>query len=92
MFIKGIMSNSAGRYIDQKLQNVGEQIGDPYEISRIRREDYDNHTSKSEYDDVLQISDKPARRHQGAAAFLGDLQLFFLLSNIYIFSIIVFFI
>ena len=59
--------------VDNALKESGELIGDPYEISTIRREDYANHKGKSEYEDITQIQNKPsarARGHQGAAAFL----------------------
>lgn len=70
------MSNGPARNqeIDQKLQNSGEMIADPYEISRIRREDYETHKGKSEYEDIMQCYSKPSamtgRGHQGPAAFL----------------------
>jgi leucyl aminopeptidase len=41
-----IMSNGPARVlhkIDHSLQELGHDIGDPYEISTIRREDYKNH-------------------------------------------------
>lgn len=70
------MSNGPARSksIDRNLQDSGELIADPFEISRIRKEDYENHKSKSEYEDLLQANTKPsvagARGHQGPAAFL----------------------
>ena len=73
---KGIMSNGPARAlnIDTSLQEIGHSISDPYEISTIRREDYDTHKSKSEYEDLLQANSKPSadssRGHQGPAAFL----------------------
>lgn len=73
---KAIMSNGPARSktIDHELQSSGELIGDPYEISRIRKEDYDHHQSKTEYEDLVQANTKPsvagARGHQGPAAFL----------------------
>lgn len=71
-----IMSNGPARskLIDSELQQSGELIADPYEISRIRKEDYEHHKSKSEYEDIVQANTKPsvagARGHQGPAAFL----------------------
>ena len=60
--------------IDESLQNSGEIIADPYEISRIRREDYVAHKGKSEYEDIMQCYTKGSamtgRGHQGPAAFL----------------------
>ncbi len=47
-------------------------ISDPYEISNIRREDYETHKGKSEYEDVMQVLSRSdtSRGHQGPAAFL----------------------
>lgn len=70
------MSNGPARSksIDNNLQATGELIADPYEISRIRKEDYDHHKGKNEYEDLVQANTKPsvagARGHQGPAAFL----------------------
>ncbi len=70
------MSNGPAKEqnIDNDLQTCGEHLADPYEISRIRREDYTTHKSKSEYEDVLQVSglsaSQSSRGHQGPAAFL----------------------
>nr|XP_006824473.1 PREDICTED: uncharacterized protein LOC100375552 [Saccoglossus kowalevskii] len=56
------------------LQKAGENVADPFEISRIRREDYTFHEGKSEYEDVLQSNNAPStmtcRGHQSPAAFL----------------------
>lgn len=58
----------------QKLQASGEVMGDPFEISQIRREDFATHAGRAEGDDVLQALNKPSsktpRGHQGPAAFL----------------------
>ncbi|XP_059468370.1 putative aminopeptidase W07G4.4 [Neocloeon triangulifer] len=58
----------------RSLQSASEIIGDPFEISTIRREDYAFHRGKGEVEDVLQCNNKPssqtARGHQGPAAFL----------------------
>ena len=70
------MSNGPGKEfgMDSKLQKAGELIADPYEISRIRREDYKSHKGKNEYEDLVQCQPKPSvassRGHQGPAAFL----------------------
>ena len=47
-------------------------ISDPFEISTIRREDYETHKGKSEYEDIMQVLNRsdPSRGHQGPAAFL----------------------
>jgi len=58
----------------QTLQQSGDQIGDLFEISTLRREDYDFVVGKSEYEDILQCnnaaSSRTPRGHQMPAAFL----------------------
>ncbi|XP_046667535.1 putative aminopeptidase W07G4.4 isoform X1 [Homalodisca vitripennis] len=58
----------------RKLQESGEAVGDPVDISRLRREDFTFHKGKSEGDDVFQANNEPSTRtprgHQGPAAFL----------------------
>jgi leucyl aminopeptidase len=60
--------------VSQTLQDAGELSGDPFEISTLRREDYAQHTGRSEYEDVLQsagaASTLTPRGHQTPAAFL----------------------
>ncbi|XP_056275560.1 putative aminopeptidase W07G4.4 [Pseudoliparis swirei] len=55
-------------------QKAGEKLGDVFEVSSIRREDYDFHKGKSEYEDILQSNNLPStmtpRGHQTPAAFL----------------------
>ncbi|KTG44773.1 hypothetical protein cypCar_00019532 [Cyprinus carpio] len=55
-------------------QKAGEVLGDLFEVSTIRREDYDFHKGKSEYEDILQANNLPSsatpRGHQTPAAFL----------------------
>ncbi|KAF7200606.1 putative aminopeptidase W07G4.4 [Nothobranchius furzeri] len=55
-------------------QKAGEELGDLFEISTIRREDYEFHKGKSEYEDILQCNNLPSsatpRGHQTPAAFL----------------------
>ncbi|XP_054258683.1 putative aminopeptidase W07G4.4 isoform X2 [Macrosteles quadrilineatus] len=57
-----------------KFHEAGEQIGDPVEVSVLRKEDFDFHKGKSEGDDVHQANNLPSTRtprgHQGPAAFL----------------------
>lgn len=52
----------------QKLQLMGEEISDPYEVSILRREDLNFVKGKSVGDDVLQCNNKPSsatpRGHQ----------------------------
>lgn len=68
------MSNGPAKNekIDTSLQECGELICDPYEVSNIRREDYKAYKGKNEYEDILQISGNKGggRGHQGPAAFL----------------------
>eukprot|EP00112_Aurelia_sp_Birch-Aquarium-sp1_P019417 Seg48.8 transcript_id=Seg48.8/GoldUCD/mRNA.D3Y31 product="putative aminopeptidase W07G4.4" protein_id=Seg48.8/GoldUCD/D3Y31 len=58
----------------QQLQENGDGLADPFEISTIRREDYRMVAGPSEYEDVLQCNNEPssmtARGHQFPAAFL----------------------
>lgn len=60
--------------VDFNLQHAGDLIADPYEISTIRREDYETISGKSEYEDLLQSTNNPStqepRGHQFPAAFL----------------------
>ncbi|KAI3372699.1 hypothetical protein L3Q82_023159, partial [Scortum barcoo] len=55
-------------------QKAGEVLGDVFEVSMIRREDYEFHKGKSEYEDILQCNNLPSsatpRGHQTPAAFL----------------------
>lgn len=56
------------------LPPAGEVLGDLFEVSTIRREDYEFHKGKSEYEDILQSNNLPSsatpRGHQAPAAFL----------------------
>ncbi|GIY80408.1 putative aminopeptidase W07G4.4, partial [Caerostris extrusa] len=60
--------------VGRKLQNAGHVIGDMFEVSTIRREDYEHHKGKSEYEHVLQCNNAPSSRtprgHQSPAAFI----------------------
>ncbi|XP_014849435.1 PREDICTED: putative aminopeptidase W07G4.4 [Poecilia mexicana] len=55
-------------------QKAGDVLGDVFEISNIRREDYEFHKGPSEYEDILQSNNLPSsatpRGHQTPAAFL----------------------
>jgi leucyl aminopeptidase len=70
------MSNGPARkeQVDRKIQASGDLIGDMFEVSTIRREDFKAHKGKSDYEDLMQAYSKPsavsARGHQGPAAFL----------------------
>lgn len=71
-----IMDNGPAKKIKTcyEIQDMGDMWADPFEISTIRRDDYEFHTGKSEYEDVLQCNNQPssatARGHQGPGAFL----------------------
>ncbi|XP_014221946.1 putative aminopeptidase W07G4.4 isoform X1 [Trichogramma pretiosum] len=71
------MDNSVARSISNayKLQACGEVMGDPFEVSVLRKDDFTNYKGKCEGDDVLQTQGRGAstagqRGHQGACAFL----------------------
>jgi leucyl aminopeptidase len=72
----GILDNGPAKKegVSLKLQQAGDESGDPFEISTLRREDYEFHLGKSEYEDVVQSGGKPStltdRGHQSPAAFL----------------------
>lgn len=60
--------------VSHKLFKAGEDIADPFEISTIRREDYEFNKAPSEYEDVVQANNLPStmtnRGHQVPAAFM----------------------
>jgi leucyl aminopeptidase len=70
------MDNGPAKMINnsRKLQDAGDLVGDMFEISTIRREDYKFHTGKSEYEDTLQCNNLPSSRtprgHQSPSAFM----------------------
>lgn len=57
-----------------RLKEVSETIGDPFEISTLRQEDFDFHAGKCYGDDLLQCNNAPSSRtprgHITPAAFL----------------------
>ncbi|PVD31088.1 hypothetical protein C0Q70_10366 [Pomacea canaliculata] len=71
-----ILNNGPAKKISVacKLQEAGDLFADPFEISTIRKEDYDFHKGPSEYEDILQCNNLPSsqtpRGHQSPAAFL----------------------
>uniref|UniRef100_A0A182P702 Cytosol aminopeptidase domain-containing protein n=1 Tax=Anopheles epiroticus TaxID=199890 RepID=A0A182P702_9DIPT len=71
-----VMDNGPARAADHGLglQRAGEVVGDPFEISVLRREDLEFHRGKCYGEDVLQANNIPSSRtprgHQGPAAFL----------------------
>lgn len=60
--------------ISGKLQAFGQEVGDMFEVSTMRREDFSRCKGPSEYEDVLQCNNLPSSRtprgHQLPAAFL----------------------
>ncbi|PBC33581.1 Putative aminopeptidase W07G4.4 [Apis cerana cerana] len=70
------MDNAVARLVSnaEKLQASGETMGDPFEISRIRREDFSFHEGRTEGDDILNSGKDSSgvtnRGHQGPSAFL----------------------
>ena len=60
--------------IAQSLMTVGDRCGDPFEVSRLRREDFDFVQPRTKADDVLSCNNAPssatARGHQFPMAFL----------------------
>lgn len=60
--------------VGNRLQRSGEALGDPFEISTMRREDLAFHRGRAAGDDIMQSNDLPSSRtprgHQTPAAFL----------------------
>jgi len=71
-----IIDNGPARkeHFSVKLQDVADGFADPFEVSTLRREDYNFVCGKSEYEDILQCNNLPSsqteRGHQFPAAFL----------------------
>lgn len=61
--------------IAARLFDLGEMWGDPFEVSHLRREDWDFVRPRSKADDVLSCNNEPSSRttrgHQFPAAFLN---------------------
>lgn len=77
-----------------KLQDAGTVIGDPIEVSILRREDFAQYKGVWEGDDVNQCnkdsSSETVRGHQGPAAFLlmaSGLDKVFLFSFFFFFGV-----
>ena len=53
----GIVANGPYRKakLDFKLAEMGELIGDQFDVSTLRREDYEFHMGKDEQSDILQV-------------------------------------
>ena len=56
------MSNGPARQakVDRLFQDAGDLMGDPFEISTIRRDDFIAMTGQSEYEDILQANNDPS--------------------------------
>lgn len=71
-----VMDNGPARKAgnSMKLQQYSEEIGDPVEISVLRKEDFQFHKGKAEGEDIYQgingMSTNCRRGHQGPAAFI----------------------
>jgi leucyl aminopeptidase len=72
-----VIDNSVARTESNayKLQACGEVMGDMFEVSILRRDDFASHKGKCEGDDLIQSAGKKTsagteRGHQGPAAFL----------------------
>jgi len=72
-----ILENGPARKIKfaESLQKAGHELAEPFEISTLRREDFDFVAGRNEYEDVLQANNSPStltsRGHQYPAAFLS---------------------
>ena len=62
------------RFTSESLSEAGDLLGDPFEVSRLRREDYSFIAPRTKADDVLQCNNAASsatpRGHQFPAAFL----------------------
>lgn len=67
-------SVARGVSIAQALQSAGGELGDPFEVSVLRREDFVKHAGRCDGDDAHQSGGLPSvksqRGHQGPTAFL----------------------
>lgn len=65
---------------NERLQCAGDKIGDPFEVSTIRREDFSSYKGIMEGDDVIQSLSKPSvqvsRGHQGTIIYNYPRKLF----------------
>jgi len=70
----GAMANKSGLVISQRIKTAGDSFGDPFELSTIRRDDYEFVQSKCSRYDILQANGSPStltnRGHQYPFAFL----------------------
>lgn len=71
-----IMDNGPARSnaVSTTVQAAGDEIGDMFEVSTVRREDFNFVRGPSEYEDLIQCNNEPSSRtprgHQMPAAFL----------------------
>ncbi|KAH8019866.1 hypothetical protein HPB51_022967 [Rhipicephalus microplus] len=71
-----IMDNGPARSnaVSGTVQAAGDEIGDMFEVSTVRREDFNFVCGPSEYEDLIQCNNEPSSRtprgHQMPAAFL----------------------
>ncbi|GAB0087573.1 putative aminopeptidase W07G4.4 [Sergentomyia squamirostris] len=71
-----VMDNGPARAAGHglRLKETGEEVGEPFEISTIRPEDFKFHSGKVKGEDVVQANNLPSSRtprgHQGPAAFM----------------------
>jgi len=73
-----VMENGPARKkaMARNIQTVGDSVADPFEISTVRREDFEFVKGPSEYEDILQCNNCPRgssgtpRGHQFPAAFM----------------------
>uniref|UniRef100_A0A8C5DL62 Putative aminopeptidase W07G4.4 n=1 Tax=Gouania willdenowi TaxID=441366 RepID=A0A8C5DL62_GOUWI len=74
LFTIATLTGHAIRAMGPNYSVTGEVLGDVFEVSTIRREDYEFHKGKSEYEDILQCNNLPSsatpRGHQSPSAFL----------------------
>ena len=72
-----LIENGAARAkgVGRAIDEAGERWGDPFEVSRLRREDFDFIRPRSKADDVLSCNNEPSsatsRGHQFPMAFLA---------------------
>lgn len=71
-----VMDNGPAQDVDmaRTLQKIGDGLSNPFEISTIRREDYEFCAGRNEYEDLIQCNNQPSSRtprgHQFPAAFM----------------------
>ncbi|XP_059610477.1 putative aminopeptidase W07G4.4 [Phlebotomus argentipes] len=71
-----VMDNGPARAAGHglRLKETGDEIGEPFEISTLRPEDFRFHSGKVKGEDVMQANNLPSSRtprgHQGPAAFM----------------------